>query len=61
MQPNDNGIDDTAEQQYANFNCYPRGSALPNTCPNKPANQPLYDPVNKCGPPHSLLWCLRRR
>ncbi len=39
-------MDDTAEQQYANFNCFPRGSALPNTCPNKPANQPTYDPVN---------------
>ncbi len=44
-QPND-GVADTAQQSGANYNCYPRGSALPNSCPNKPATQPLYDPVN---------------
>lgn len=39
-------IDDTAQQAQANFNCYPRGAALPTTCPGKPANQPQFDPVN---------------
>ncbi len=37
---------DTAQQSAANYNCYPRGSALPNSCPGKPATEPLYDPVN---------------
>lgn len=39
-------IDDTAQQAQANFNCYPRGAALPSTCPGKPTNQPKFDPVN---------------
>jgi hypothetical protein len=45
-QPND-GCTDTAQQAGADYNCYPKGATLPNSCPNKPTNQPLYDPVNK--------------
>ena len=45
-QPND-GCSDTAQQAGADYNCYPRGATLPNSCPNKPTTQPLYDPVNK--------------
>jgi len=45
LQPND-GVADTAQQSAANYNCYPAGSTLPNSCPSKPATQGP-DPVNK--------------
>lgn len=45
LQTND-GVMDTAQQSGANYNCYPKGSALPNSCPSRPANQPQLDPVN---------------
>ena len=41
------GCDDTAQMNGPNYNCY-LGGTLPNSCPGRPANQPKFDPVNKC-------------
>ncbi len=51
------GCDDTAQMSGPNYNCY-LGGTLPNTCPGRPANQPKFDPVNKCAG-CQLAWRLR--
>ena len=41
-EPND-GCSDTAEEANPQFGC---PTPIPNTCPGKPANQPLQDPIH---------------
>ncbi len=41
-EPND-GVSDTAEEAQAQFGC---PSPAPDSCPNKPSNQPRLDPIH---------------